>query len=384
MLIIRNDKFVIQNNEIYIIGSASNELYTNNIFQMGNIEILGWIVDTPNINGLEKLTLNKQIKLYLYDDKLSFFKKCNVIKRHVIKADSISLKLCIKDAMIACYYANRHKKNYVIESGSDAFASAWHHGGGLKYKIAAIPFEILARYYHKKAKYIIYVSRKYLQNKYKSNAYQIGCPDVVLEKTSKKILENRIEHINLTTSKFTLGLIGSTNVEYRGHDTLIKVAGILNREGYKIDVRFLGSENGKEKRLKTARLEHIEDKIYFDGYKDKRGVYSWIDQIDVLVMPTLTETLGRAVIEAMSRGCPVIGSIETALIEQIPSDCLAEAKNVNQICEILRHMFSSKSYMKNCAYENFYRARKYLSSETNIIRKKFYDNFYKKVLGINS
>ena len=376
MLIIRNDNFVIQNNEVYIIGSASNELYANNIFQMGQIEILGWTIDSPNVNGLEKLILNPKMKLYLYDNKLSFYQKCKIIKKHVIKANTISLKLCIKDAMIACYYANKYKKKYVIESGSDAFASAWYHGGGIKYKIAAIPFELLARYYHKKAKYIIYVSQKYLQKKYKSNAYQIGCPDVVLDKVSEKILENRIKCINLTTSKFTLGLIGSTNVEYRGHDTLIKVASILNREGYDIDVRFLGNTKGKEKRMKIARLEQIKDKIYFDGYREKKGVYDWIDQIDVLVMPTLTETLGRAVIEAMSRGCPVIGSIETALIEQIPSDCLTESKNINQICNILRHMFNSKDYMKNCAYENFYRAQKYLSSETNIIRKNFYDNFY--------
>ena len=90
MLIIRNDNFVIQNNEVYIIGSASNELYANNIFQMGNIEILGWTIDSPNVNGLEKLILNPKMKLYLYDNKLSFYQKCKIIKKHVIKANTIS------------------------------------------------------------------------------------------------------------------------------------------------------------------------------------------------------------------------------------------------------------------------------------------------------
>ncbi|MCI8726861.1 MAG: glycosyltransferase [Hungatella sp.] len=380
MLIIRNDNFIIRDDEIYIVGSASNHLYINNIFQMGQIEILGWYLDplSTDISKAEKLLPHDKMKLYLYDYNVPFREKCRIIKKHVAEADAISLKLSIKDAVIACHYANRYKKKYVIESGSDAFSSVWYHGGGIKYKIAAVPFELLIQYYHRKAKYIIYVSKAFLQKKYKSKAYQIGCPDVVLEEVSESVLEKRIKRIGVNTTKYTLGLIGATNVEYRGHDTLIKVAGTLSREGYNIDIRFLGSDKGRSQRLVTAREEGIEDKIYFDGYKNKEGVYEWIDQVDILVMPTLTETLGRAVIEAMARGCPVVGSIETALAEQIPFDCLAKARDINGICEILRHMFHSGSYMKSCIYENFYRAQKYLSAETNLKRKNFYDMFYKK------
>ena len=41
-----------------------------------------------------------------------------------------------------------------------------------------------------------------------------------------------------------------------------------------------------------------------------RRVYAWMDDLDVFLMPSLQETLGRALVEAMSRGCPALGSRE--------------------------------------------------------------------------
>ena len=115
----------------------------------------------------------------------------------------------------------------------------------------------------------------------------------------------------------TLGLIGAARVAYRGHDTLIRVMAKLRRAGYDVRVRFLGDDKGKESHIAVAEREGVAEYVSFDGYRTQEGVFEWIDGIDILVMPTLSETLGRAVIEAMSRGCPVIGSAETALPEQI-------------------------------------------------------------------
>ena len=76
-------------------------------------------------------------------------------------------------------------------------------------------------------------------------------------------------------------------------------------------------------------------------------MFEWIDNLDILVMPTLAESLGRAVIEAMSRGCPVIGSIETALPEQIGSDCITYARNADSIAEIANSPANSGSIAYN-------------------------------------
>lgn len=381
MLIVRNEKFVVVNDNIYIVGSSSNALYRNNAEQMGPISILGWQLkeDEVDITKLEKLEDNSLISVILHPNDAPLLEKVKIIRDEVKKAECLSIKFCFIDSFIACHFSNKYNKPYVIESGTDA-SSSWYHGGSIKYKLITPPYQLITKYYHRKAKYIIYVSKHFLQKKYPSKAVQIGCSDVVISPVDETVLMRRIEKINhlsdpLTPHKIVLGLIGAASVAYRGHERLIRVAKVLRDKGYDIDVRFLGSDRGKETHLRTASDLGLSNAVFFDGYRTKQGVFEWIDSIDVLVMPTLQETLGRAVIEAMSRGCPVIGSLETALPEQIGSDCIVSAKDIDGIAQILEHMLLDNEYMQYCAYENYYRAKKYYSKVSNDMKKKFYDRF---------
>lgn len=381
MLVLREEKFIESKGKLYIVGSSNNELYRNNIFQMGDVTILAWSVDKKDydLSTVKELVLPQGLKVHLHPDSLSFLKKITIIKKEIKKCDCVSLKMTLIEAYIGCHYALKYKKPFVIESGTHAWTSLIHHGGSVKYKLAAIPMELLAKYYHWRAKYIIYVSKNYLQEKYHSKAKQIGCPDVVLDHVEESVLRARIERIKSknASSRFVLGLIGRTNAEYRGHDTLLSVASILIKKGYDINIRFLGGGTADDKRKKKAKELGIEEMVFFDGYMHHLNVIKWLDDIDILVMPTLAETLGRSIIEAMSRGCLVVGSKETAIGEQIGSDCIAPARDVNKISYIIEKMINNQEYSCLCAYENYYRAKKYSSSFSNEEKRAFYKQFYK-------
>lgn len=376
MLIIRDEHFIKVNDKLYIQGSSSNELYLNNIIQMGEIEVLGWITVCSSNEGLTPLVDDKRLKVLELSNTLSFRDKVKSIKQIVKGTKCLSIKFCFVDSFIACHYANRYSKPYVIESGTSAFESSWYHGGSIKYKLIAFPYELITKYYHAKSKYIIYVSRRFLQKQYPSKAIQIGCPDVVLSDVGVDTLNKRLNRID-SMQKITLGLIGTTTAKFRGHDRLILIASNLIKNGVDVDVRFLGNDEGKYELSKLAKNEGILNNVFFDGYRNKQGVYDWIDEIDILVMPTIQETLGRAVIEAMSRACPVIGSSETALPEQLGSDCIVSAFDIEANTKIIENMIKDREYMKLCALENYYRAKKYSSSVTNLIKKNFYKKFYK-------
>lgn len=381
MLIIREAKFAVKDGQIYLLGSASNDLFRNNLYQMGAVSILGWQVSNAGLDfsKLQPLEENDNLRVTLYPDGLPLIKKAKVIENVVKNADCLSLKFGLMDALIACHYARKYRVPYVIESASETWEALWYHGGSPKYKLLAFPMEWLIRRYHRKAKYILYVSQFYLQKKYPSKAVQAGCSDAVLHPVEESVLQRRIRKIEALPADrtLTLGLIGAARVAYRGHDTLIRVMAKLRRAGYDVRVRFLGDDKGKESHIAVAEREGVAEYVSFDGYRTQEGVFEWIDGIDILVMPTLSETLGRAVIEAMSRGCPVIGSAETALPEQIGSDCIAPARDVSKISEIVEHMILDNDYMKWCAYENYYRAKKYDSAVTNERRRRFYQTFYR-------
>lgn len=374
MLLVRDETFIVDNDELYIIGSSNNKLYDCNEYAMGPVDILSWDVSykKPDISKLEKYKEHKGINIILNDGNVSFFKKCKVIKENVKKADIVVAKLAIIDAIVACHYARKYKKTLVVESGSDAYAAFKYHGG-LKYRLAARPLNMLTKHYHKKADYIIYVSQKLLQDRYPSKAISIGCADVVLEKTPEEVLDKRLARIKANDGKScTVGLIGATQAEYRGHDTLITASGILKKRGYDVKIKFLGGGTMNDKRIAHAKACGVEDKIEFCGRLPRDKVFGWVDDIDILAMPTMVESLGRAALEGMSRGCPVIGTYETALAEIIADDLLMHAKDANRLADIIEKLITDKEYASMCAKRSFAKALEFEKDRIMNIRKDFY------------
>lgn len=377
MLLLREDKFVKVDNKLFIVGSASNELYYYNGFAMGKINVLSWLVsaDKYDVSKLEEFKPNPNINLILNDDNLSFSKKRKIIKHAVKNDDSVIAKMSLIQAIIGCHYAVKYKKILIIESASDVTSALWFHGGHIKYKLAAYPIGWLSAHYHKKADYIVYVSQMFLQNVYPSKAVAIGCPDTIMHEPKNSVLERRLTKIadESNCEEFTVGLIGATQAEYRGHDVLISAVGLLKKKGYKIKIKFLGGGTADKKRLKCAQKWGIEDNVEFCGRLPHDKVLEWIDDINALIMPTKVESLGRAAIEAMSRACPVIGTVETALREILGGDCLVHAVNYKELADKIERLIIDKKFAEYCARENFYRSFKFISDYTMNTRKGFYD-----------
>lgn len=379
MYLVRGEIFLRREGKYYITGSSSNLFFKMLVKAMGPFSMMVWVVpqkETFNSKKLEEFDESLGVKIIPIDKPSGYLKKSRYIKEVVKNADCLSFKLPLPESIIGCFWALLYKKPFVIESGGDSKASLWYHGG-LAYKLAAWPTDMIVKIQHKLAKHIIYVSKSLLQRCYPSKARQIGCSDAIIGLPEDGILQKRIEHIKSKKGAYVLGLIGATHAEYRGHDTLIEAASVLVSKGYDVRVSFLGGGNVDEKRRATAKRLNVEDRVEFYGRVPHDQVLDWIDGIDILVMPTLVESLGRAVIEAMSRGCPVIGTYETALGEQIGSDCLVHARNVNEIVTIVERIINHKDYATYCAYENFYRSMKYNCDYTYRLRKEFYDEFYK-------
>lgn len=377
MLVVRGDLFIRDNDKFYIVGSGSNQFYKLVAMVMGPYKMMAWTIDKGNYNleHLEVFDETMGIELVINSDKVSLFKKINIIRKAVKNADCLSFKLPLPHSIIGCLWAILYSKKYVVESGGDLLTALWYHEG-IAYKLMAVPMNLIVRLEHRLAKHIIYVSKIFLQKKYPSKARQLGCSDAVIYITPESVLAKRIDKITNKRGCFRLGLIGVTQAGYRGHDTLIKAASLLKDKGYDIKVSFLGGGTADDKRRKYAEKCGMKGHIEFCGRIKHDEVLSWIDNIDILVMPTLQETLGRAVIEAMSRGCPVIGTYETALGEQIGSDCLVHARSVSEIANAIERIIKHKDYALMCARENFYRAMKYNIGLTYEFRKEFYDEFY--------
>lgn len=298
-----------------------------------------------------------------------------ITKREIQNTDFLIIRLPSIIGLYAIRYAKKYKKPYIVEVVGCPIDALWNHS--LKGKFIAHIMSLLTRNAIINAPYVIYVSRRFLQDRYPTKGVQISCPDVILDEPKLEVLNKRIDRIITLNNRKTiiLGLIGSLDVNYRGHKTAIKAISILKKMNIHCKLKFLGAGN-KEKWYQIAKKYDVENNVEFCGtLPSGEPVFQWIDDIDIMIMPTKAETLGRAIIEAMSRGCPVLGSLETAIPEQIGSDCLFRADDFETLAILIKDMVEDIDYMKYCAQENFYRSFKYSNSHLNKKRNNFYLQF---------
>ena len=96
------------------------------------------------------------------------------------------------------------------------------------------------------------------------------------------------------------GAVNATKDRIKGFSELIEALNILDDDGYEADLVVFGAE---EQELKLS-FTHI--RVRFEGYvQDTTHLVRLYQSADVMVVPSLTENLSCAIMEALSCGTPV-------------------------------------------------------------------------------
>jgi glycosyltransferase involved in cell wall biosynthesis len=101
---------------------------------------------------------------------------------------------------------------------------------------------------------------------------------------------------------------------------------------------------------------------------------SWLDKIDLYIQPSVTEGLPRALIEAMSRACPSIGSMVGGIPELLDSKYLFHKKNVEELLNMLSEINTNNRLLM--AAENFKKAQDFNHETLETQRKQAFE-FYR-------
>jgi glycosyltransferase involved in cell wall biosynthesis len=95
-------------------------------------------------------------------------------------------------------------------------------------------------------------------------------------------------------------------IERKGIGYLIDAMSRIGDTGFELDIVGTGIE---EEALKTRTRElALEDRIRFHGFQPKKILSRSYHQADVLVLPSLSESLSMALLEGMGCGLPVVAS----------------------------------------------------------------------------
>jgi len=280
----------------------------------------------------------------------------HVLKQNMEKADILFIRLPSFIGNIAIKLAKKLNKPYIVEMVGCPWDSLWNHS--MKGKIIAPYMWHTTRQNLRESKYTIYVTNEFLQNRYPTNGEYVNCSNVELPETEDSVLDGRIEKIQTPKDKIIIGTAAALNVRYKGQQYIIEAISKLKREGIKCEYQLVGWGDSSYLKEKAKQFE-VEDCIKFVGTLPHKEVFSWIDNIDIYAQPSRQEGLPRALIEAMSRGCPAIGAKSGGIPELLEKDYVFSNKktNIDEICSIIRNY--NKEKMIKQSKRNFMEAKQY-------------------------
>jgi glycosyltransferase involved in cell wall biosynthesis len=103
-------------------------------------------------------------------------------------------------------------------------------------------------------------------------------------------------------------VVGSVGwlTDIKGHEYLIEAVAKLKQDFPALHLVIIGSGDRQEALLKLAELVGLRDAVHLLGHRD--DIEACLAGMDLFVLPSLNEGMGRALVEAMVAGLPVIAS----------------------------------------------------------------------------
>ena len=103
-------------------------------------------------------------------------------------------------------------------------------------------------------------------------------------------------------------IVGSIGwlTDIKGHRVLVEAVGYLKDEFPTLHVVIVGSGGQQDALLAQADSLGVRDRIHLVGHRD--DIEQCLAGMDCFVFPSLNEGMGRALIEAMAAGLPVVAS----------------------------------------------------------------------------
>ncbi|MHB8766645.1 MAG: glycosyltransferase family 4 protein [Deferrisomatales bacterium] len=170
-----------------------------------------------------------------------------------------------------------------------------------------------------------------------------------------------------------LVFVGSLEQHYKGLDVLLLAVRTLVGGGLDVRLCVLGDGRERPRLVALAGEFGLTDRVVFDGQVSPRAeVEARFDRADLLVMPSRTEGLPRAMIEAMARGLPCIGSSVGGIPELLPPEDLVPPGDAEALAKKIQEVLEDPARMARMSARNLEKAREYRDDVLAARRTAFY------------
>ena len=378
ILFVHDHKFYKEKGDFYSSGGFPKNIWSRYLENFSSMIVIGRKLDKKNLglvqSSTEKVEFNlieeykNPIDEFLYPKKID-----NNIIDSLKQVDAAIVRLPSVLGFRTINICKKINKPYAIEVVGCVWDSYWYYGN-LKGKLLALIHYSRMKDIVRDSKFTIYVTKSYLQNRYKSNGFNAYASNVKINDNPDTVLHNHKKIIS-DNRKYIFGMLGKVDIYYKGYDIAIKALAYIKNDIPDFMLYIAGNGDGNNIRRLLDKYDLNESVKILKPIKSGEQVYEFLDNLNMYLHPALTEGLPRALIEAMSRGCPVLASSVGGIPELLNGKYLHQPGDYKQLSKQIENYSSDKEKLLLMANKNFFKAKEYTNSKLNKRRSEFFKNF---------
>lgn len=391
LLFVHDHRFHVRGKDVFSGGSFSYEVFKRYLNSFEEVVVVGRRAESSTDQpGNLTLASGDGVVFDLvpnFSSPISVLRRRRAIHAHldplIAKTGALAARLPSELGLAAFWRALRRVRPYprAIEMVGCAWDATYYHS-----TLASFYAPIAAARNRRAAAgadQILYVTEDFLQRRYPSPAFQIACSNVEVTPIAEELLGHRSLRGN-PKAAVRLGICCNVDVEYKGVDTALEAIKLLADHGFNVFLEVLGGGAGTRIR-KIAKVLGLESRLALLGpLPSGEAVFGWMDSLDQYWQPSRQEGLPRALIEAMARGVPAIGSTAGGIPELLPESRLFDPTDAKSLARISAGLVVSEDARDSASKEGWKTAKCYKKSILDGRREAFWHRARMSAEGIHS
>lgn len=352
---------------VWTDGAFTDKFFDRYLTVFESVRVVARVRDAPGIEGDWKLASGERVEFAAvpyYIGPLDYLKKRAAVRRAVSAAlrwdDAVILRVPGQVSSCAADSLRRAGRPYAAEVVGDPFDA--FAPGAMRH-----PLRPLFRYWfrHRQKRQVrsaaaaSFVTAQVLQQRYPIR------PGVPATHYSSVELPDEafVDRPRLRThpaGRRRLITVGSLECLYKGPDVLLEAGARCVAAGLDLEITFVGGGRCLPEMQGLARRLGLADRVRFLGQLSAGDpIRRELDRADLFVLPSRAEGLPRAMIEAMARALPTIGSRVGGIPELLSEDELVNPGDSGSLGEKLLEVLNDVPRLSDMSARNWNRAREY-------------------------
>jgi glycosyltransferase involved in cell wall biosynthesis len=372
---------------IYTRGTVDYSFLSRYLTVFDEVVVLARVENADKIPPKKKMADGPNVSFFplpYYFGPLQFLKRHREVKACVEKAINAADAYILRVTGLVGTLLWRHLMKKGIPYGVEVVGDPWDVFSPGSIKTRLRPFLRLKMTLDlvrqcRAASVASYVTEYSLQKRYPSRCWSthystIDLPaQIILDESVIDRRSERIEAKIKAKEPIRLCFVGQMSQMYKAQDILISAIGKCIGNDINLELVLLGDGVLRDQLEGQAAMLGIGDKVLFLGNVPAgQAVYEELDKSDIFVLPSRQEGLPRALIEAMARGLPCIGSTVGGIPELLASEDLVPSGDITALAAKIESVVGNPGRLEKMARRNIRMARRYVADELDRRRVEYY------------